>query len=285
MWQQVAWHWTLMAILGTAGLGRFQAESPTPSAPRHPSLALSRAVSSEDGSPVAHQPDDWDLTMRVRAALLADPELAGHNLIVVVRGGLVEVDGPVPDAGYRQRVRQVIQSVPGVRQLRERLRIQVNSAASRILPRHIPPVDEPWHWQRLDANGLQPIQPSVAASPAATTPVSPDFLSSEHLEGMTPVRQPSVNDSLLSFKLWAEPQQVLLLVQQSLHQQWRFRGVSAQLVGTTIELQGTVETAQDFLDLYQMVTRLGRPLTVRTDRVRVVRASVPHVRRFPAQVP
>ena len=233
-------------------------------------------------------PDDWDLAGRVRAALLTDPELSRHNLIVVVRGGVVELDGPVPSNSLRERVLQVVRSVPGVKQLRDRLRIQAESWSSRAFRRHLPPVDEPW---RNDLAGLSPATEGLRFSPwptrasastgAVPSPVSavpqsePGPTSAEGVR--VPVLLPPQADSLAEATLtWpvAPPAQLAtqVVLEQLLRRQWRYRRVQFELQGTTLVLLGSVESLEDWQELLRALSRLPGITAIRTEGLKIMPA-------------
>lgn len=213
---------------------------------------------------------DWDLTMRIRAALLADPDLANHNLIVVVRGGLVEIDGPIPSASLRERVRQTVSAIPGVRQLRERLRIQSDYWSSRTFVRRLPPVDQPWRWDRLvaqeaaTANSDRPSNvPALAADPHSPAPRFGSLLLTPPILAGLGQREPAFGSPRQDLP------QTLALLEQHLRQQWRFRDVHVQLVGQTIHLTGTVATPEDLRELYHLLSRISPTLTVHAEQVQI----------------
>jgi len=217
--------------------------------------------------------DDWDLTGRVRAALFADPELSRHNLIVVVRGGVVELDGPVPSTGLRDRVLQVVRSVPGVRQLRERLRIQADSWSGRAFRRQLPPVDEPW---KTDRNSIVPTPVGLPVvtfsslhperSPTSSTPPEAIF----RLPTLLP---PQAETTASVPGVWPAPSSnqtsTQLLLEQYLRKQWRYRQVQFVLQGTTLVLSGIVESVEDRQELLQFVSQLPGIRTIRADGLRV----------------
>lgn len=214
--------------------------------------------------------EDWDLAMRIRAALLTDPELAGHNLIVVVRGGLVELEGPVPNAALRERVRQMVSSVPGVRQWRDRLRIQAESWTSRLFPRRLPPVDQPWPWNQL-LSGEQEQLGLGSSSDRVTLP--------QKQPGPAPLFRnlslmPPIPDTTSSHPLGESPsgqiQPIIVLLEQHLREQWRFRNVHAYAIGRSIQLTGVLETPQDLKELYHLVSRLAPALPVQMDGIRIL---------------
>jgi hyperosmotically inducible protein len=221
--------------------------------------------------------DDWDLMGRVRAALFADPELSRHNLIVVVRGGVVELDGPVPSASLRDRVLQVVRSVPGVRQLRERLRIQADSWSGRAFRRQLPPVDEPW---KTDGSGIAPPPMGLPAvtfsslhserSPTNSTPPEAIF----RLPTLLP---PQAETTAGMPGVWPTPNSnqtsTQLLLEQYLRKQWRYRQVQFVLQGTTLVLTGIVESVEDRRELLQFVSQLPGIRAIRADGLRVEPAS------------
>lgn len=281
--QCVAWRWALVAIHCIAGSGLAHAESGTISVWRYSSSTVGRDASPESANAGAHPLDDWDLTMRIRAALLADPELAGHNLVVVVRGGQVEVDGPVPNATLRQKVRQVIQSVPGVRQFRERLRIQANSWSQRILPRRVPPVDEPWPREWLVQEAAIPTWNHSVKSAAASGPGGFPVPWASQSPQMPTIWELRDNEPPFASVTAGDPQQTLALLERSLRQNWRFRHVHAQLADQTIRLQGSVATAQDLQDLYHLISRISGVVLIEADGVQVTPSVMPHTATIPQQ--
>lgn len=286
--------WLLTLVLGSVCVAVSVAQnSPANpgSASLHPGLApqalrVPTAVSPGERTDSIIGPDDWDLAGRVRAALFADPELSRHNLIVVVRGGVVELDGPVPSNSLRERVLQVVRSVPGVKQLRDRLRIQAESWSSRSFRRHLPPVDEPW---RNDLAGLSPateglrFSPSQTPASASTTSAPSQVLPVPQAEPVPtpaavfrrPVLLPPQADSLADASLtWpvAPPAQLATQValEQLLRRQWRYRRVQFELHGTTLVLLGSVESLEDWQELLRALSRLPGITAIRTEGLKIM---------------
>lgn len=226
--------------------------------------------------------DDWELTMRIRAALLADPELSGHNLIVVVRGGLVEIDGPVPNASFRDRVRQIVSRVPGVRQLRERLRIRAEPVPVRLMPRRLPPIDQPWRWDLLTVFRNEPAGGSIPTPGGSANFPQPDpapvFMK---LSLMFPVPNHFGSFAPPIDRTSLDAQPIFSQLQEQLRRQWRFRNVYAQPMGQVIYLSGTVDTSRDLQDLQLLISRVAPTTEVRVDSVRIAQpdsAQSPSVR-------
>lgn len=75
------------------------------------------------GSPVVAQADD--LAARVKAALKADPDLAGPSEAVTVTGsaGLVTLEGTVPTVQLRARIAELAMKVEGVTKLVNKLKL------------------------------------------------------------------------------------------------------------------------------------------------------------------
>lgn len=83
-------------------------------------LSLVPLVVVAQARPTPILPADSDplLTAKVRAALAAEPDLAGLNLLVSVTDRVAVVGGPVPDEALPARVEQVLRTVPGLAEVK-----------------------------------------------------------------------------------------------------------------------------------------------------------------------
>nr|BAL52371.1 hypothetical protein HGMM_F01A04C18 [uncultured Planctomycetota bacterium] len=227
---------------------------------------------------------DWDLMMRIRAALLADPDLARHNLLVVARGGMVEVDGPVPNAALRDRIRQIVSGIPGVRQLRERLRIQPDAWSSRIVPRRLPPVDEPWRPNMaadLPAFVYQvartdvPVHSTVFPAPPFRNLLLMPPVPEDTIGARGPLTLHAQNDPTFG-ELASDPSRLFAALEQELRLHWRFRHVHVQTLGHAIYLTGTVESPDDLRELYHLLSRFNSAVPIQASSVRIAVRTAPH---------
>lgn len=67
--------------------------------------------------------NDFFLFTKTRSALAADPDLKAATIIVEVKGGVLTLNGTIPNAALRMKAEQLVRSVEGVKEVRNRLRI------------------------------------------------------------------------------------------------------------------------------------------------------------------
>jgi hypothetical protein len=67
---------------------------------------------------------DWMLTILIRKALFEDKDLGPLNVEVIVTHGTATLYGPVPSQYFGERAEHVVQQVPGVELVHNRLRIR-----------------------------------------------------------------------------------------------------------------------------------------------------------------
>src|SRR5579883_2122655 len=87
-------------------------------------LALAAAAPA---SPPPRPPEaaQLDLVVAVKAAIAADPELRGANLLVSVMDGVAVVGGPVPSEAAAARLEGILGRVPGLTAARVSCWVQV----------------------------------------------------------------------------------------------------------------------------------------------------------------
>src|SRR5262249_10298688 len=98
-------------------------------------LALLLAAAPARAAP----PDDTELTLRARAVLLGDAELADRNLFLRVHGGVATLTGEGQGAEQAERAVALVRAVPGVRDVQVRLTVVKPRRPAFVLP----PEDEP----------------------------------------------------------------------------------------------------------------------------------------------
>ena len=84
------------------------------------------ASSSEEAPPPGATAQDWSVAEGIREKLTADPTLApmGSSLITEVgKDGVVTMKGSVKTEDEKERVRDTIASVPGVKSVNDELRV------------------------------------------------------------------------------------------------------------------------------------------------------------------
>ena len=67
--------------------------------------------------------NDFYLYTQARAALNADAEMKGTNVIIDIKEGIVTLSGTVASAAQRSRAEQLTQSVGGVKNVKNQLRV------------------------------------------------------------------------------------------------------------------------------------------------------------------
>jgi len=77
-------------------------------------LAILTVGAGATSSPAAPPASDLELTLAVRSALAAEPELAGLNLLVSVRDRVALVGGPVPSKSASARIEGALKALPGL---------------------------------------------------------------------------------------------------------------------------------------------------------------------------
>ena len=109
--------------------------------------------------------DDAQLTMRVRTALVNDPELGTEGIDVDVRGGVVELTGRVSSADLVQRAAEVVRGVDGVRSVTTTLDVAPPEVTGRDRPGRLPSIAGPATDEPLRI---------IAVGAAATVGLTPD---------------------------------------------------------------------------------------------------------------
>ena len=87
--------------------------------------------------------EDARITMRVRTALLNDPELGTEAIEIVVRGGVVELTGRVTTADLMERAESVVRGVEGVRDVTLSLDVGPREEVGRDRPGRLPSIAGP----------------------------------------------------------------------------------------------------------------------------------------------
>ncbi len=86
--------------------------------------------------PGNHRPtfNEIEVTMRVRQALLLDPELKGLNFFIRVQAGVATLKGPVPSAELSRKVENVVRQVRGVYEVVNRLDVVAPEPKPFVMP-------------------------------------------------------------------------------------------------------------------------------------------------------
>jgi hypothetical protein len=108
--------------------------------------------------PEAGRLSDWELAVRVRAALWRNPELARFNLLVDVENGVATLSGPVPSEYTRSQAIDAVQQVGGIKAVRDFMRLRSIPTKKRTGPHPFPPVEQP----------TRPTRPASPAQPPQT---------------------------------------------------------------------------------------------------------------------
>ncbi len=87
--------------------------------------------------------EDARITMRVRTALLNDPQLGTEAIEIVVRGGNVELRGRVSSADLAERAENVVRRVEGVRDVTASFEVGPREAVGRDRPGRLPSIPGP----------------------------------------------------------------------------------------------------------------------------------------------
>jgi hyperosmotically inducible periplasmic protein len=77
---------------------------------------------------------DLKVESAVYERLLASEALDARRVRISVQGGVVRLMGSVPDSSQKERVREVVQSVPGVASVVNELEVQAPAAARQSSP-------------------------------------------------------------------------------------------------------------------------------------------------------
>jgi hypothetical protein len=136
---------SLLALLAAAGLA----------------LGVTAAAAPPELFPRPAPSPDLELTVKAKAALAADPVLAGVNPVVSIVDRVAVVGGPVPSAAAADRLAEVLRGVPGLADVRVSCWVEAP--------------DDPL--KKLVADRLRasaPAPPPAAAPPAAAVDTLPD---------------------------------------------------------------------------------------------------------------
>lgn len=86
--------------------------------------------------------DDAQLTMRVKTALLNDPELGTEPITIVITGGVVHLSGRVTSSDQIERAERVVRSIEGVRDVESALEVGPLEFTGRDRPGRLPSITE-----------------------------------------------------------------------------------------------------------------------------------------------
>jgi hypothetical protein len=92
------------------------------------------AATKETTAPPAPQLRDMKMTIHVRRVLTADADIAGCNLTVQVRDGVVTLQGAVPSPEVAGRAEKLAKKVPGVEKVQNKLYVSARDDEVRTLP-------------------------------------------------------------------------------------------------------------------------------------------------------
>lgn len=84
---------------------------------------LSTGQGRSDSKSKADFVDDRDISNNVKKALDSDPQVSGQDVKVDTHNGVVTVSGKVNDERFKGRIIQVVQSVKGVRAVKNELKL------------------------------------------------------------------------------------------------------------------------------------------------------------------
>jgi hypothetical protein len=91
-------------------------------------LALARSPAFQETPASRELLADLALQARARAALRADERTDGIDVDIQVRGGEITLRGIVVDEREKQMCREVVQAIPGVKNVRDELRTMAGGA-------------------------------------------------------------------------------------------------------------------------------------------------------------
>jgi osmotically-inducible protein OsmY len=86
-------------------------------------LALTAALTAACGKPIRPATDDSGVSVRVRTALLNDPQVAATNISVSATNGIITLSGSVRTAAERDRAVAVARQTSGVADVRSELAV------------------------------------------------------------------------------------------------------------------------------------------------------------------
>ena len=87
--------------------------------------------------------EDAQLTMRVKTALLNDPELGTQPINVAVNGGIVQISGRVENADHIAQAERLVRAVDGVRDVDMALDVAPREFVGRDHPGRLPSIAPP----------------------------------------------------------------------------------------------------------------------------------------------
>ena len=82
------------------------------------------AKGSEDAVGTDQSVEDSELTTKVREAILADPQLQSQQIVVETKDAAVTLTGTVDSPSLRERAVELADSVDGVAQVQDRLKVR-----------------------------------------------------------------------------------------------------------------------------------------------------------------
>jgi hyperosmotically inducible periplasmic protein len=87
-------------------------------------FAFVAAGCATQGTTVGTKIDDTAITTKVKAALLADPDVSGQKVSVETVAGVVQLSGFVPSTASAARAADIARRVDGVRRVENKISIR-----------------------------------------------------------------------------------------------------------------------------------------------------------------
>jgi hypothetical protein len=195
---------------------------------------------------------DIEVELRVRRALLADPQLRNLNLYVRIADGIVELAGPVPSSQLKQRAVWIAERVEGVLKVRAR---ELYVTRSAEVPRPV--------FVRVDDD--RPAHVRSASLPLTPTPLPSGERGEERLpsprwgEGLG-VRGPARPAEPARLTAQPRPKQTVAFTVSDLdrlrHGDSRFQYLRTQVQGATVYVFPGETALEDVMRFAQVVRRL-----------------------------
>lgn len=85
-----------------------------------------KAAAKETASAMAEKLDDASITASVSASLAKDPELSAIKIDVDTKNGVVNLSGPAPNTGARERAALIAKGVKGVNAVNNQLIVKAS---------------------------------------------------------------------------------------------------------------------------------------------------------------
>jgi hypothetical protein len=136
------------------------------------SASLDSRREAPNRSKSIREPTDWEIATIVRAAFWQDKDLAPLNLQVSVEKGVATVEGPVPSGYLRRKAIALVESLRGIRGVRDQVRVRAAPTSGQSGARFFPPVDQPWPKQGTPIPPPEtPLKAPVVAEPTRSEPL------------------------------------------------------------------------------------------------------------------